>query len=141
IRETTELTIDIHIDLRNALGTLGEWARMREHLHEAEGLARRLGDQRRLARIATFMVIQCLRIGDYDEAVRFGQEGLSIARTLGDRSIEGVATSNLGMTHVARGEFSDAAILLERNVALEGDLRYERFGGNAIQSALSGALL
>jgi class 3 adenylate cyclase/tetratricopeptide (TPR) repeat protein len=140
-RETTELTIDIHIDLRNALLPLGDRARMGEHLHEAEGLARALGDQHRLARIATFMVVQCLVSGDYDEAVRFGQEALTIARTLGDRSSEVVATSFLGMTHAARGEFSDAATLLERNVALEDDLRYERFGAPAIQSALSGALL
>ena len=140
-RETTELTIDIRIDLRNALLPLGDRARAGDHLHEAEVLARTLGDQHRLARIATFMVIQCLDTGDYDEAVRFGQEALSIARTLGDRSIEVVATSFLGMTHAARGEFSDAATFLERNVALEGDLRYERFGAAAIQSAFSGAYL
>jgi class 3 adenylate cyclase/tetratricopeptide (TPR) repeat protein len=138
---TTELTIDIHIDLRNALLPLDDRARMGEHLHEAEVLARTLGDQHRLARIATFMVIQCLNTGDYDEAVRFGQEALSIARTLGDRSIEVVATSFMGMTHLARGEFSDAATFLERNVALEGDLRYERFGAPAIQSALARAHL
>src|SRR5713101_2659674 len=114
---------------------------MGEHLHEAEVLARTLGDQHRLGRIATFMVIQCLVTGDYDKAVRFGQEALSIARTLGDRSIEVVATSFLGRTHAARGEFSDAAIFLERNVALEGDLRYERFGAPGIQSAISGASL
>ena len=104
-------------------------------------LARTLGDQRRLARIATFMVIQCLAAGDYDEAARFGQEALTIARTLGDRSIEVVATSVLGWTHAARGEFSDAASLFERNVALEGDLRYERFGTPVVQSAFSGANL
>jgi tetratricopeptide (TPR) repeat protein len=46
---------------------------------------------------------------------------------------------NLGLTHAARGEFSDAATLLERNVALEGDLRYERFGAPFIPSARSGA--
>jgi class 3 adenylate cyclase/tetratricopeptide (TPR) repeat protein len=141
IRETTELTIDIRIDLRNALNPLGELARMGDHLHEAEGLARTLGDQHRLARIANFMVIQCQVTGDYDEAVRFGQEALSIARTLGDRSIEVVATLFLGITHLARGEFSDAATLLERNVALEGDLRYERFGTPVIPSARSGAWL
>jgi tetratricopeptide (TPR) repeat protein len=45
------------------------------------------------------------------------------------------------MAHVARGEFSDAVPLLERNAALEGDLRYERFGGAGIQSAFSGAWL
>jgi tetratricopeptide (TPR) repeat protein len=114
---------------------------MGEHLHEAEVLARTLGDQHRLGRIATFMVIQCLHSGDYDEAVRFGREALTIARTIGDRSIEVVATSFVGHTHIARGDFSDAATFLERNVALEGDLRSERFGSPAIQSAYSGALL
>jgi tetratricopeptide (TPR) repeat protein len=137
IRETTELTIDIRLDLRNALMPISEWARMGEHLHEAEVLARTLGDQPRLARIATFMVNQCVAAGDYDESVRFGQEALSLARTLGDRSIEVVATMFLGMTHAARGEFSVAATLLERNVALEGDLRYERFRAPGIPSALS----
>jgi tetratricopeptide (TPR) repeat protein len=46
---------------------------------------------------------------------------------------------NLGLTHSARGEFSDAATLHERNVALEGDLRYARFGAPFIPSARSGA--
>ena len=46
------------------------------------------------------------------------------------------------MTHAARGEFSDAATFLKRNiVALQGDLRAERFGATAIQSALSGTYL
>src|SRR5262249_6468289 len=35
----------------------------------------------------------------------------------------------------------DAIALLARNVALEGDLRYERFGGPIIQSALSAGWL
>ena len=140
-RETTELTIDISIDLRNALLPLGDRARIAEHLHEAGVLARTLGDQHRLARIATFMVNQRLVTGDYDEAVRFGQEALSIGQTLGDRSIEVVATAFLGQAHAARGEFSDAATLFQQNVALEGDLRYERFGAPGIQSAWSEACL
>jgi len=84
------------------------------------------------------MASQWRNTGDYDEAVRFGQEALSLARTLGDRAIEVVATSFLGMTHVARGEFSEATTFLERNVvALEGDPRAERFGTTAIHWALS----
>ena len=79
--------------------------------------------------------------GDYDGAVQIRQEALGIARTLGDRSIEVVATTNLGGAHSARGEFSDAAAFLEPNVALEGDLRYERFGSASIQWAWSGAYL
>ena len=140
-RQTTELNIDTRIDLRNALLALGERARMGEHLHEAEVLTRKLGDQQRLARIATFKVIQGLGNGEYDEAFRSAQEALSIGRTLGDRSIEIVATSFLGMTHVTRGEFSDAVTVLERNLTLVGDLRDERFGTPVIHSALSMANL
>src|SRR5262249_29253539 len=58
-------------------------------------------------------------------------------RALGDRLIEGIATTNLGITHAARGEFREAVNLLERNVALPGDRRYERFGPT-IQLAASG---
>ena len=140
-RETTELIIDIRLDLVNALLPLGERARMTEHLHEAGVLARTVGDQHRLARIAILHGGQCLNSGDYDEAIRSGQEVLGIARTLGDRSIEAVATSLLGWTHGAKGEFSDAATLLERNVVLERDLRYERFGAVGILPAISEAFL
>jgi tetratricopeptide (TPR) repeat protein len=139
-RETTELTIDLHIDVRHALRPLGE-RRRGDHLHEAEGLARTLGDSHRLGWIATFMVSECVDTGDYDRAIRFGEEALSIARTLGDRSIEVVATTFVGFAHDARGDFGDAAALLERNVALEGDLRTDHFGTPVIQSAMSGARL
>jgi tetratricopeptide (TPR) repeat protein len=124
-RERTELTIDIRLDLGDALTPLGEWARMADQLHQAEGLARALGDQRRLARITTFMVNLLQVTGDYDEALKAGEEALSIARALGDRFLEVLATTRLGMTHDCRGELKTAATLLERNVALEGDLRYE----------------
>src|SRR3989442_14239368 len=80
IRQTTELTIDIRLDLRNALIPLGERARMGDHLHEAEALARTLGAQHRLARTATFMVGQCLSTGAYHETARFGQESLATRR-------------------------------------------------------------
>jgi class 3 adenylate cyclase/tetratricopeptide (TPR) repeat protein len=131
--DTTALTIDIHIDIRNALDPIGDWVRMANHLHEAELLARALGDQHRLGRIANFMVPQRLAAGDFDAAVRFGQEALSVARTLGDRALEVQATHLLGRTHLARGELRDAATFLERNVSLEGDLRFERFGSRHIQ--------
>jgi tetratricopeptide (TPR) repeat protein len=140
-REWAERTIDIHLDIRNASLTLGDRARVTEHLHQAELLARTIGDQHRLGRIAAFMVIQCLRAGHFDQGVSFGQEALTIARTLGDRPLEVVATSFLGMTHAARGEFSDAQPLFERNVVLEGRFRSERFGAPFVQSVLSGSLL
>src|SRR5215475_10343120 len=105
-RRRSELAIDIRIEIRNALVPLGDWARMGNHLQEAEGLARSLGDQHRLGRIATLMMFQRRVTGDFDAALKFGQEALAIARTLGDRSIEVVATTSLGETHIARVEYS-----------------------------------
>ena len=52
----------------------------------------------------------------------------TIARTLDDRAIEVAATELLGLTHCHRGEFNDAARLLERNVALWSELHIERVG-------------
>jgi class 3 adenylate cyclase/tetratricopeptide (TPR) repeat protein len=134
-RQATELTIDIHIDIRNALLGLGDHARLGGHLGEAEVLARTLGDERRLARIATFTANQRLATGDYDESVRLGQEALTIGHTLGDRSIEVVATYFLGITHVARGRLNDAATFFERTIALEGDLRSDRYGATSVHLA------
>src|SRR5262245_4269545 len=114
---------------------------MKNHLREAERLARTLGDQHRLGRITNFMLNQCMFTGDYDGAVRFKREALSIARTLSDRSIEVTATTNLDRAYSALSEFNDATAFLERNVALEGNLHYERFGSVSIQWAWSGAHL
>ena len=50
-----------------------------------------------------------------------------------------LATSYLGLTHLVRGGFSEAVTFFKRNVALEGDLRSERFGTAVNQSAHSGA--
>jgi class 3 adenylate cyclase/tetratricopeptide (TPR) repeat protein len=131
-RETTELNIDIRLALRNALLPLSEWERMGEHLHEAEALARTLGDQRRLGYIAAFRVVQCRLCGDYDESVRFGREALGIARTLGDRSIEALAAYFLGVTHATRGEFSDAVTFLDRSIELESDLASSAYLADAL---------
>src|SRR5215831_3188164 len=140
-RRRSELAIDIRIDLRNALYPSGNWARMGEYLQEAEMLARSLGDQHRLGRITTLMILQRRATGDHDAAFKFGQEALAIARTLGDRSIELLATLQLGDTHLVRGEYSEAAKLLERNIELNSKLRAERFGAPAIGSAASQFLL
>jgi tetratricopeptide (TPR) repeat protein len=136
-RRRSELAIDIRIEIRNALVPLGDWARMGNHLQEAEGLARSLGNQHRLGRIATLMMFQRRVTGDFDAALKFGQEALAIARTLGDRSIEVVATHYLGDTHIARGEYSEAAKFFERNIGLDGKLRSERLGTPVILSAAS----
>jgi tetratricopeptide (TPR) repeat protein len=140
-RTMTELSIDTRIDLRNALQSLGDLTCMGDHVREAGVLARRLGDQHRLARVAIWQVIQCLYTGDYNEATNLAQEAVAIARSLADHSTEMLATRVLGQVHATRGEFTEAIACLDRIVSLEGDLRYERFGAPGIQAALAAAWL
>jgi len=108
---------------------------MGDHLR-AEVLARLLGDQHQLGRIATLMMMQQRATGDFDAASKIGQEALAIARTLGDRSIEVVAMHYLGELHLVRGEYSEAVTLLERNIGL-AKLRDERLGTPVVLSAAS----
>jgi hypothetical protein len=51
-------------------------------------------------------------------------------------SIEVLTTSYLGFAHVVRANSSTRPTFLERNVALKGDVRSERFGAPAIQLAV-----
>ena len=134
-RSNTEVAIDLRFELRTALLPLADLARMERHLRDAEALARALGDQRRLALALGGMVMPRMNTGDWDGAQRFGREALAIAEALGDRPIAMRTTYLLGMVHDVRGEFSEAATILERIVPLlEGDLLYERFGDTSIVS-------
>src|SRR5262249_23025113 len=112
-----------------------------DNLHEAEVLARSLGDQHRLGRIATHMIQQRRGTGDHDAAFKFGQEALTIARTLRGRSIEVGAKLSLSHTYRVPGQVRRAVKLLERNIGLDGKLRTERFGTPVILSAASEYLL
>ena len=103
---------------------------MGDHLREAEALARTLGDQHRLGADRHLHGDPVpghwrLRRG---RQIRPGGPEPSRAPSAIARSRWSPRTL-LGLTHVARGEFSDAATLLERNVALEGDLRARALRG------------
>jgi DNA-binding SARP family transcriptional activator len=139
---TAELALDLRLDLRSALLPLAGIPRMLECLAEAEGIARRLGDRRRLGIALNLAVMPMLNAGRYDEALRSGREALAIGGALGDLSIEAPSLSALGMVHAARGELHRALEALERNVALlKGDLLYERLGQGAIPSVFARSYL
>ena len=53
--ETQEQAIDLRFDLRNALFPLAEFGRIDGYLREAETLARKLDDQRRLGWVSAYM--------------------------------------------------------------------------------------
>ncbi|MGH7354313.1 MAG: ATP-binding protein, partial [Candidatus Rokuibacteriota bacterium] len=128
-RENLELAIDIRLDLRTALLPLGEFARILEHLRQAETLATSLGDQRRLGQICAYLTNHFFVTGNHDRALENGQRADAIATALGDFALRLETDLRLGQVYHALGQYRRAAAVLERTVAsLEGEQLYERFG-------------
>src|SRR6266705_3035643 len=67
--ETIEQAIDLRLEVRSALFTLGEVRRGFDRLCEAEILAERISDQRRLGWTLAFMAGHFWLSGDLDRAV------------------------------------------------------------------------
>ena len=65
-RETGEQLIDVHLALLARLWRVGELPRMLDHLHQAETLARALGDQKRLGAVFYQMSFYCNLTGEQE---------------------------------------------------------------------------
>jgi tetratricopeptide (TPR) repeat protein len=115
--------------LRNALLPLGEQARVFDHMHEAEALAERLGDDQRLGRIACYLCIYFSNMGENDCAIEAGQRALALATTSGTFDVQVVAQTYLGAAYDRAGDFRQALDVSRRAMALlTGERRYARFG-------------
>ncbi len=129
--------IDLRLDLRYALSPLGEYRRMQEVLVEAEDLADKLGDGRRLARVSAFLMNFFTLRGDFERAVGYGERALSLTNPA---DVElAVPTNNfLSLAFFGKGEYRRAAELATRSAALVGDERHrERFGMAQLASVYS----
>jgi class 3 adenylate cyclase/tetratricopeptide (TPR) repeat protein len=128
-REKLEQAIDLRFDLRTALFPLGEFERIVGYLREAEGLARTLGDQRRLSQLSVYLCHNLWITGHPREALAFGQGALAIAEPLGDVSLQLTGNLYLGLACLETGDYRRAEELLRKVLQwLEGDLSRERFG-------------
>jgi class 3 adenylate cyclase/tetratricopeptide (TPR) repeat protein len=127
-RETMELAIDVRLDLRYALSPLGEYRRLLETLTEAQQLAERLDDRRRLGTIASFLCNYFSLRFDFARATEHGERALAIATALGDVGLSAVSNANLALTYFAQGQYRRSVDAAMRVTALKGDLERERFG-------------
>ncbi len=128
-RATQEQAIDLRLNLRNALWSLGELRQMLDYLGEAATLAEAIGDQPRLGRVSAFMCRYLREMGDHDRAVESGQHALAVAATLGDFALQVMAQHFLGVAYHTLGDHRRAMGVLRSNVeSLAGDLIRERFG-------------
>jgi tetratricopeptide (TPR) repeat protein len=116
-REVIERGVDIRLDLRYSLSGLGDFARMIVHLREAEPLARRLDDERRLGWVHAYMGYYLRTMRAPDEARPFTRSARAIAERVGDRELAIEADYQLGMTCLYAGEHDPAQVLLRRAIA------------------------
>jgi tetratricopeptide (TPR) repeat protein len=139
---TQEQAIDLRLDLRHALWSLGDIRKALDSLREAATLAKALDDQPRLGRVSAYMCRYFREMGHHDDAVATGQHALAVAETLGDFALQVMARHYLGVACHTLGDHRRALGLLRSNAeSLEGDLLRECFGVGGLPSVLSRAWL
>src|SRR5262249_4647113 len=142
-RAATEQAIDLRLGLHSAFNVLGEApGRLLDYLRRAETLAQTLNDQLRLGWVYAHMNNNFWVAGEVDHAIGYGQRALALATTLGHVGLQARAHLSLGLAYYDAGDYARAVESLGRNVAiLQGELRYESFGGNGSVAAISQAYL
>jgi DNA-binding SARP family transcriptional activator len=96
--------LDLRIDLRYSLSGLGEFERLASHLREAEPVARRLGDERRLGWVLVYTSYYFRMTGRFDEARAVEAQARAIAVGRGDAELEREADYERGMVCLFAGD-------------------------------------
>ena len=129
--------IDLHLDARNVLFLLGDSKGVAEHLHAAEPLAERLGDEQRLARVLNFLNSYYGLAGDPERAIEIGKRALKLGVIQADPASNTVTYYYLGAAYNKTGQYDLAIEVLTRGVKNIGaDRRHERFGTAAVLSVI-----
>jgi tetratricopeptide (TPR) repeat protein len=135
-RDRTEQALDLHLDLRYALSPLGEFRRILECLGEAEKLAQELADQRRLARITSYLSNHFQVIGELDRAVEYGERALRMAAQEDDLATQVVARSYLSLAYQTLGLYPRATVLARENLEILGRAGEREWFGMALLPAV-----
>ncbi len=119
--ETIEWGLDIRLEMRAPLWSAGRFADTRQRLREAEPLAERLGDRRRLGWLLCFIGNSDWIVGAHIRALDAAEKAFAIADELGDRELAVMSGFYLGITAMSLGDLTRAEDCLRRNVAIAGD--------------------
>jgi tetratricopeptide (TPR) repeat protein len=137
---TLEQAVDVRIALRNSLWPLGDFETGLGHLRDAERLAKKLGDQRRLGWISAYMSEHSRQTGLATDAPRFAERAQTIAEKIEDFPLRIAANYYLGTAYFASGDYRRADELFSNIVRLLwGDLFRERCGLAGFPAVMSRA--
>jgi class 3 adenylate cyclase/tetratricopeptide (TPR) repeat protein len=140
--DTAAAAVDLRLDLRNSLSPLGEFAKMQDHLQEAERLATAAGDRRRLGLVSAFLTNFHTVMLDLELATEYGRRAVAIGGDVEDTPVQVLANTFLGLARFGLGDYRQAMELASHNVALlQGDLGRERFGMALLPAVYSRTVL
>jgi class 3 adenylate cyclase/tetratricopeptide (TPR) repeat protein/ABC-type thiamine transport system ATPase subunit len=129
---------DLHFDLRNALTLLGDHPQTLMHLREAEALAERIGDRRRLGRALSFEVNCLLLLGQHHAAIEAGHKARTVAVELDDVALRTVTDMYVGRAIFHLGDFPAAIQMFGGIVeALAGALERDHLGVPVLPSVFA----
>jgi class 3 adenylate cyclase/tetratricopeptide (TPR) repeat protein len=110
--ETREQEIDVRIELRALLYSLGEFEKMLPYLREAEAMASAISDSRRLALVSIHTAEYCRQTGQFAEARTLAEQALALGDKLQDLPLQLYASHYLGLACHTLGDYRRASELL-----------------------------
>ena len=121
--------IDLRLALRSALRPLGEFNRSLAALRQAETLADRLNDTRRLGQVAAFLIVQFRMMGAYEQGKTAAQRALAAASADGDALLGALAHQFLGIIHHDQGDYDQAIDGFEQALTALATIQQHEFDG------------
>ena len=136
--ESLEQAIDLRFDLRNALWSIAAFEDILDNLKQAESLAQRLDDQRRMGWVSVFRSAGLWQLGRTEEALAAASNALTINKKQQDLPLEIGANFYLGCATVTSGDCRQAESYFQKIVdSLEGDLSRDRCGLPFVPAVIS----
>jgi class 3 adenylate cyclase/tetratricopeptide (TPR) repeat protein len=135
-RANLQQAVDLRLSLRNPLYFLSEFDELHRRLREAESIAERISDDRRLGRVINFLNSYYGLMGEHLRSIEFGTRGLRINRD--DVELNTVTHYYMGLAYHHIGQYDQSIASLRRalSVAQEERFKYERFGTAFILSVI-----
>ena len=131
-------TVEVLLDLRNALTLLGEHEQTLQLLRKAQSLAGRLGDRARLGRALSFEVNCLFLLGEHEQAVECARRARVVAEELADVRLRTVTDMYAGRAHLHLGDFPRAIEIFGGIVTtLTGPLTQDRLGVPVLPSVFA----
>ena len=135
-RANLQQAVDLRLELRNSLYFLSEFDELHRCLREAESIAERISDNRRLGRVINFLNSYYGIVGEHHRSIELGTRGLRINND--DVELNTVTHYYMGVAFHHMGQYDQSIDFLRRalSVTQEERFKYERFGTANVLSVI-----